>query len=139
MIDAELPEGFDAAYVNEGVQQSIRELHEHPDDARLKALLDALPQGFLVVDVTTPGKKKGTRVRTLRATTGGLVLPVFTSLEELRLAVPAKERDRVRGAFMPARDALALVHSDRFVAVQVDVGSSALVIKRSYIEQVLAQ
>lgn len=137
MSDAEIPEGFDAAYVNEGVRQSIRDLQEQPDETRLAALLTALPEGFLVVDVTTPGKKKGTRVRTLRATTGGLVLPVFTSLDELRLAVPAKERDQVRGAFMPARDALALVHTDRFVAVQLDVGSSGLVIKRAYIEQIL--
>lgn len=137
MNEAGLPEGFDSSYVNEGVQQSIHDLQAQPDQVRLDALLAALPQGFLVVDVTTPGKKKGTRVRTLRATTGGLVLPLFTSLDELKLAVPAKERDRVRGAFMPARDALALVRSDRFVAVQLDVGSSALVIQRSYIEGIL--
>lgn len=137
MAEAEIPEGLSADYVNEGVESSIRSLNAQPDWEHLAAFLNELREGFLVVDVTATQKKKSTHIRTVRSTKGQLVLPVFTSMAELRLAVPKNKRDEVRGAMMAAKDALQLIHSDRFVAAQLNPGSTALVVKREFVELVL--
>lgn len=137
MAEAEIPEGLSADYVNEAVESGIQSLNAQPDWEHLAAFLNALREGFLVVDVTATQKKKSTHIRTVRSTKGQLVLPVFTSMAELRLAVPKNKRDEVRGAMMPAKDALQLIHSDRFVAAQLNPGSSALVVKREFVELVL--
>lgn len=139
MADVAIPEGLSADYANEQVEHAIRGLREHPDWERLATFLNTLGTGFLVVDVTATQKIKATHIRTLRSTTGQLVLPLFTSMHELRLAVPKTKREHVRGAIMPALDALQLIHSDRFVAAQVNAGSAALVVKREYVERVLTQ
>jgi methyl coenzyme M reductase beta subunit len=138
MADVVIPEGLSADYVNEQVERAIRELNEHPDWERLATLLNTLGEGYLVVDVTATQKKKATHIRTLRSTTGQLVLPLFTSMHELRDAVPKNKREHVRGAIMPALDALQLIHSDRFVAAQVNPGGAALVIKREFVERALS-
>jgi hypothetical protein len=72
-------------------------------------------------------------VRTIRSTKGQLVLPIFTSMDELRAIVPADRRDQLKGAVMPAREALALISSDRFVAAEFDKASAALVVLRKYV------
>lgn len=137
MAEIDIPEGLSADYVNEGVQAAVSALSAQPDWQRLAEFLQALAEGFLVVDVTATNKKKATHIRTVRSTKGELVLPVFTSMTELRLAVPKQQQEQVRGAMMPAREALGLILSDRFVAAQVDAGSSALVVKREYVERIL--
>lgn len=139
MADVVIPDGLSADYVNEAVEQAIQTLTKHPDEEHLGLFLRVLGEGFLVVDVTGTQKKKATRIRTLRSTTGQLVLPLFTSMNELRLAVPKNKRDHVRGAIMPAHEALKLIRSDRFVAAELNAGSSALVVKRDYVERVLAE
>lgn len=137
MAEIEIPEGLSADYVNEPVQAALTALTAQPDWQRLADFLQALGEGFLVVDVTATNKKKATHIRTIRSTKGELVLPVFTSMAELRLAVPKQQREQVRGAMMPAKEALGLIQSDRFVAAQVNAGSEALVVKRDYVERIL--
>lgn len=129
-----IPEEIHADYANEGVRAALRELQSSPDYTHLARFLLALREGYLVVDVTgAASKKKGTRIRTIRSTKGQLVLPLFTSMDELRAVVPADRRDQLRGAVMPALEALALIGTDRFVAAEFDKASASLVVLRKYV------
>ena len=87
--------------------------------------------------MTGTAKKKATHIRTIRSTKGQLLLPLFTSMEELRAAVPKGQAQHVKGAFMPALEALRLIGTSPFVAAQFDAGSAALVVLRKYIELAL--
>lgn len=137
MAEAQIPEGLTADYENAEVRASLAALQAEPDYARLAAFLNALREGYLVVDVTGTSKKKATHIRTIRSTRGQLLLPIFTSMDELRAAVPKGKADAARGAILPALEALRLIRSDRFVAAQFDAGSAALVVLRKYVELVL--
>lgn len=129
-----VPDDVHADYANEGVRDALKALQQTPDYEHLAAFLESLREGYLVVDITgTSSKKKGHRVRTIRSTKGQLVLPLFTSMDELRALVPASRSDQVKGAVMPARDALALISSDRFVAAEFDKASASLVVLRKYV------
>ena len=134
MADAQIPEGLTADYTNEAVRAAITALQADPDYSRLAAFLLSLREGYLVVDVTGTAKKKATHIRTIRSTSGQLVLPLFTSMQELRLAVPKGKAEGAKGAIMPVGEALRLIRSSPFVAAQFDVGSSALVVLRKYVE-----
>jgi len=59
-------------------------------------------------------------------------------MEELRLAHPKGRRDQAKGAIMPALEALRLIESSPFVAVQFNAGSAALPVLRKYISLVLS-
>lgn len=136
MAEALIPEGISPDYENEGAVRALHELQETPDYDHLAAFLTALREGFLFVDVTGSPKKKGTRARTTRTTKGGLVLPLFTSMTELRAAVASggrKGTSEAKGAMMPAVEALALIESDRFVAAELNPGGQSLVVLRKYI------
>jgi len=134
MAEAQIPEGLTADYANTGAQEAITALQATPDYEHLAALLNALREGYLVADVTGAiSKKKGARVRTIRSTKGQLVLPLFTSMDELRAAYPPHQRDDAKGAVMVAREALALIGSDRFVAAELDKATASLVILRKYV------
>lgn len=137
MAEAQTPEGLTADYANIEARAALDALQANPDYERLAAFLAALRDGWLVVDVTGTPRKKSTRIRTIRSTDGRLLLPVFTSMAELRLAVPKGRADQARGAIMPAREALRLIRSDRFVAAQFDAGSAALVVLRKYVDLAL--
>ena len=137
MAEAQIPDGLTADYANSGVRAALDALQATPDNEHLAAFLSSLREGFLVVDVTGTPKKKSTRIRTIRSTRGQLLLPLFTSISEVRLAVPKAQAEQVKGAIMPIAEALRLIHSDRFVAAQFDAGSAALVVLRKYIELVL--
>ena len=129
-----IPEDVHADYANAEVREALAALQQTPDYAHLAAFLNALREGYLVVDVTgTPSKKKGHRVRTIRSTTGQPVLPIFTSMAELRAVAPAGRSEQVKGAVLPARDALSLIGSDRFVAAEFDKASASLVLLRKYV------
>lgn len=137
---SELPEGIDETYENTGVRSALRNLLSTPDYAHLAAFLTSLREGYLVIDVTgAVSKKKGPRVRTIRSTKGQLVLPIFTSMAELRALAPNGRAEDVKGAIMPALSALSIITSDRFVAVELDKASSAQVILRKYISLVLGE
>lgn len=132
--DTETPAAVHPDYVNETVRNALRDLQRSPDYEHLAAFLNSLREGYLVVDVTgTSSKKRGPRVRTIRSTRGQLVLPLFTSMDELRALAPAGRREETKGAVMPALDALALIGADRFVAAEFDKASAALVVLRKYV------
>ena len=76
-------------------------------------------------------------MRTIRSTTGQLVLPIFTSMAELRAIAPASLEDDIKGAIVPARSALALITADRFVAAEFDKASASLVLLRKFVELAL--
>ena len=137
MAEAQIPEGLTADYANTDVREAILALQADADYERLATFLSALREGFLVADVTGTQKKKSTHVRTIRSTRGQLLLPLFTSMHELRLAHPAGRRDEAKGVIMPALEALRLIRSGPFVAVQFDACSAALVVLRKYVELVL--
>lgn len=137
MAEAQIPEGLTADYANTEVREAILALQADADYERLATFLSALREGFLIADVTGTQKKKSTHVRTIRSTRGQLLLPLFTSMHELRLAHPAGRRDEAKGVIMPALEALRLIRSGPFVAVQFDAGSAALVVLRKYVELVL--
>lgn len=130
----DIPEGVDENYENVEAKRALAALLETPDFEHFATFLNALREGYLVVDVTgAASKKKGARVRTIRSTKGQLVLPIFTSMAELRAIAPASRQDEIRGAIMPAQSALALITSDRFVAAEFDKASAAQVVLRKYI------
>ena len=134
----EIPEGVDENYENEAARAALIAFKETPDYEHLAAFLNALREGYLVVDVTgTSTKKKGPRVRTIRSTKGQLVLPIFTSMAELRALAPAAGGGELKGAIMPAHSVLSLITADRFVAAEFDKASAALVCLRKFIVLVL--
>ncbi|MBK0419811.1 SseB family protein [Leucobacter sp. CSA1] len=132
-----VPEDLSADYENVAALEALEALQATPDHEHLAAFLTALRSGYLVVDVTgapAKGRKKGTRIRTIRSTKGQLVLPLFTSMAKLRAAVTDTRADQVKGAMMPASEALKLIGTDRFVAAEIDKASpSSLVVLRKYV------
>lgn len=137
-----LPQDVSADYVNIEVETALASLQAEPDYDKLAQLFIAMRTGYLFVDVTGGStKKKGTRMRTTRTTKGQLVLPIFTSMQALRAAVgsagrrPTKE---TKGALMPALEALKLIETDRFVAIEINPGTGALVVLRKYVALILA-
>lgn len=137
MAEAQIPEGLDADYENSLIRERMLALQTTPDYAHLAGFLNALREGFLVADVTGTAKKKATHIRTIRSTNGQLVLPLFTSMAELRAALPKGQVDQAKGAFMPSLEALRLIRTKPFVAVQLDAGSAAFAVVRKYINLVL--
>lgn len=137
MAEAHIPEGLTADYANTEVREAILALQQDATLERLAEFLNALREGFLVADVTGTHKKKSTHVRTIRSTKGKMLLPLFTSMDELRLAHPAAQRGQAKGAIMPALEALRLIRSGPLIAVQFDAGSAALIVLRKYIDLVL--
>ncbi|MEO6827179.1 MAG: SseB family protein [Microbacteriaceae bacterium] len=143
---------FPASYQNTPVREALAVLAEQPSLAGLEALLAASVRGGLAVDLTGSTPESGTRVRTIVSTDGRPVLPLFTSIAEVKLAVAMTQPDdggtgkpgsrgatgiAAQAAILPAIDALALIRSDEFVAVQFDPGSTAQVVARAHIETAL--
>ncbi|WP_336660188.1 SseB family protein [Leucobacter sp. USHLN153] len=129
-----IPEDVHADYANAAAREALDTFQATPDYEHLAAFLNALREGYLVVDVTgASSKKKGHRVRMIRSTTGQPVLPIFTSMAELRAMAPASRSEELRGAVMPAQAALALISTDRFVAAEFDKASASLVMLRKYV------
>lgn len=132
--EPEIPAEVHKDYENAAAREALTAFHATPDYEHLAALLNSFREGYLIADVSgTGGKRRGPRVRTIRSTRGQLVLPLFTSLAELRALTPEHKRSEVKGAVLPARDALGLIHSDRFVAAEFDKSSASLVLLRKYI------
>lgn len=131
MAQPEIPDDVTPDYENTGVRDALRALQQTPDYERLVAFLESLRHGYLIADATGGTSKKGTRIRTIRSTRGQLVLPLFTSINELRSAAG---NDKAKGVMMPAKKALALIRSDRFVAAELNPASSKQVLLRKYVE-----
>jgi hypothetical protein len=124
---------FPKSYANRPLRKALETFAALPTRATLDALLAAMRTGGIVVDITGTTDAADPQLRTLLSTSGDLVLPLFTSVSELRLAVPVDERPGVKAMILPAREALALVGTADFVAVQFDVASLAQVVKREFV------
>ncbi len=124
---------FPKSYSNRQLRKALETFKALPNRTTLDALLGAMRTGGLVVDITGTTDAADPQLRTLLSTDGEPVLPLFTSIAELRLAVPEEARAEAQAMILPAREALALVETADFVAVQFDPGSVAQVIKRDYV------
>lgn len=124
---------FPKSYANRPLRKALETFGALPNRTTLDALLKSMRSGGIVVDITGTTDAADPQVRTLLSTSGELVLPLFTSIAELRLAVPAEARAGAQAMILPAPDALALVETADFVAVQFDVGSLGQVIKRDFV------
>ncbi|MCS5717464.1 SseB family protein [Herbiconiux sp. CPCC 205763] len=124
---------FPKSYSNRPLRKALETFAALPNRTTLDALLAAMRTGGLVVDITGSTDATDPQLRTILSTTGELVLPLFTSVAELRLAVPVEQRPTAQAMILPAREALALVETADFVAVQFDVASLAQVVKREFV------
>ncbi len=124
---------FPKSYTNRALRRALETFAALPNRTTLDALLSAMRSGGIVVDISGTTDQADPQVRTLLSTSGELVLPLFTSLAELRLAVPEEARATAQAMILPAADALALVQTADFVAVQFDAGSIAQVVKRDFV------
>ncbi|PPG53164.1 MULTISPECIES: SseB family protein [unclassified Rathayibacter] len=124
-------------YRNARARDALEALVAAPTAEAVDRLLEACLDGSLVVDVT--GSRPGgvPHVRTVATTTGEQVLPLFTSTDEVRTAVPRQQHPRVQMLVLPGREAFALIRTADFVAVQLDPGSIAQVVTRSFVERAL--
>ncbi|MBT1018072.1 SseB family protein [Canibacter sp. lx-72] len=119
-------------YCNEKIVAALDVLQQRADYEALAEFLNSLRQGHLIVDITGwSSKKAGPKARILRTTRGQAVLPLFTSMKQLRLSAGG---ERAKGAILPARDALLLIKSAPFVAVEFDPGGAKQVVLRRFIE-----
>ncbi|MFB2580042.1 SseB family protein [Herbiconiux sp. P15] len=124
---------FPKSYANRPLRRALETFAALPNRTTLDALLASMRTGGIVVDISGTTEAADPQVRTLLSTSGELVLPLFTSIAELRLAVPEEARATAQAMILPAAEALALVHTADFVAVQFDPGSLAQVIKRDFV------
>jgi len=124
---------FPKTYSNRPLRKALETFAALPNRTTLDALLVAMRTGGLVVDITGTTDAADPQVRTVLSTDGQLVLPLFTSLTEFRLAVPKEQRASAKAMFLPANDALALIHTADFAAVQFDAGSLAQIVKRDFV------
>ncbi|PPF75220.1 hypothetical protein C5E02_12970 [Rathayibacter rathayi] len=121
-------------YRNAAAREALEALVAAPTIEAVDRLLDACLDGSLVVDVTGSQPGGVPHVRTVAATTGEQVLPLFTSTDEVRAA---QQHPRVQMLLLPGREAFALIRTADFVAVQLDPGSIAQVVARSFVERAL--
>jgi SseB protein N-terminal domain len=131
---------FPQSYENVAVRKALDAINAQPTLEALDALLEAALTGGLVVDVTGSTEASGTRIRTIASTAGEPVLPLFTSMKALRDAVGAAvgKRVKVQAIVIPSREALALIKTADFVAVQFNPGTNTMVVARSHIESALS-
>ena len=125
---------FPKSYANRPLRKALETFAALPNRTTLDALLAAMRTGGIVVDITGTTDASDPQLRTLLSTSGELVLPLFTSVAEFRLAVPVVERPTAQAMILPAKDALALVSTADFVAVQFDAGTLGQVVKREFVE-----
>lgn len=124
-------------YRNEEARRALEALVAAPTAEGVERLLTACLEGSLVVDITGSQPGGVPHVRTVATTTGEQVLPLFTSTDEVRTAIPRQQHPRVQMLVLPGREAFALIGTADFVAVQLDPGSIAQVVARSFIERSL--
>ncbi|PPF64312.1 hypothetical protein C5C18_14520 [Rathayibacter tritici] len=124
-------------YRNAAAREALEALVAAPTAEAVDRLLDACLDGSLVVDVTGSPPGGVPHVRTVATTTGEQVLPLFTSTDEVRTAIPRQQHPRVQMVVLPGHEAFALIRTADFVAVQLDPGSIAQVVARSFVERAL--
>ncbi len=136
---------FPSSYRNAALESAIAALLAEPTMDGFAGVLAAAGSGGLVVDVTGSPSATETRVRTIESTAGEPVLPLFTSMKALQEAAGAAAAAsgapgaRIQAIVIPAREALALIRTAEFVAVQFNPGPGGVVVAREHIEGVLGQ
>jgi hypothetical protein len=130
---ARRPPAFPKSYSNRPLRKALETFRALPSRTTLDPLLAALRTGGLVLDITGTTDAADPQLRTILSTDGELVLPVFTSVAELRLAVPEEQRATAQAMILPAPEALALLDTADFVAIQLDPGSTAQIIMREFV------
>lgn len=137
------PTRFANDYENTAVRDAAQVVMDSPTREALGALLDAAQQGGLTVDVSGSTAETGARVRMVSSTDGSPVLPLFTSVAAVQAAVASadpvegEQQPPVQAAILDAHDALNLLHSAPFVAVQFDPGTIGLVVAREHVDRAL--
>jgi hypothetical protein len=132
------PDLFQRNYVNQPLRDALDAFAAEPSIPGIERALAAAIDGGLVIDITGSNRATGLRVREVAATTGGRVLPVFSSLAELGLAVPAHQRKRVQGSIVSGKNALSLMYEDEgYIAAQFDAGSRKIIVKREFVVRAL--
>ena len=130
---------FPKSYSNRPLRAALVAFAEHPDESTLEALLAAMTVGGLVIDLTGTTDAGDPQARTILSTDGQQILPLFTSVTELRAAVPPAARKAVRATILPAASALRLIESADIVAVQFDAGTLAQLVTRPFVERALSR
>ncbi|AXH34413.1 SseB family protein [Humibacter sp. BT305] len=130
---------FPKTYANRPLRTALEAFAAHPDESTLEAMLDAMTRGGLVIDLTGTTDAGDPQARTILSTDGRQILPLFSSVTELRAAVPPAARKAVRATILPAPIALRLVEGGDIVAVQFDAGSIAQIVTRPFVDRALAR
>jgi len=130
---------FPQSYENRAAALALDRLVENPGEETLAALLDAALRGGLTVDVTGSPSPQDLRLRTLQTTDGRQVLPLFTSMKELKATVDAAGLTgvTVNGIIVPGRQALGFIETADFVAVQFDPRKPGGVVAREHVIRAL--
>jgi len=130
---------FPESYVNRAVEAALAALIAAPGEATLEALISAALTGGLTVDVTGSPSPQDLRLRTLQSTDGRPVLPLFTSMTELKATVDdaGLGGQTVNGIIVPGRQALGFITTADFVAVQFNPRRPGGIIAREHIERAL--
>lgn len=139
---------FPRSYTNAPVKKALSKLSKlaqspAPDPEELATvfaeLMDAAGRGGLVLEAVSAPADEELRVRELRSTDGRLVLPLFTSIAELKATIQAGggRSEQARAVIVPAREALGFVAKADFVAVQFDPRTPGGVVAREHIERLL--
>lgn len=92
MAEEQVPEGLTADYVNSEVREAMVALQATPDYAHLAAFPELAARRGCSLWTSQEPRRKATHIRTIRSTQGKLVLPLFTSMAELRAAMPKGKR-----------------------------------------------
>jgi hypothetical protein len=131
---------FPQSYENRAAAVALDRLIESPGEATLGALLDAALRGGLTVDVTGSPSAKDLRLRTLQTTDGQQVLPLFTSMKELKATADAAGLGgtKVNGIIVPGRQALGFIETADFVAVQFNPRLAGGIVAREHVLRALA-
>jgi hypothetical protein len=131
---------FPQSYENRAAAVALDRLVEAPGEETLAALLDAALRGGLTVDVTGSPSPQDLRLRTLQTTDGQQVLPLFTSMKELKATADAAGLGgtKVNGIIVPGRQALGFIESADFVAVQFNPRLAGGIVAREHVLRALA-
>jgi hypothetical protein len=118
---------------------ALDKLIAQPGEDTLDALLQAALRGGLTVDVTGSPSPQDLRLRTIHTTDGRQVLPLFTSMKELKATVDAagQRGTKVNGIIVPGAQALGFIETADFVAVQFNPRMPGGIVAREHIERAL--
>jgi len=131
---------FPQSYENRALVSALDKLIASPSEQTLAALLEAALRGGITVDVTG-SSADDLRVRTIQTTDGRQVLPLFSSMKELKATVDAAgdRGAKVNGIIVPGRQALGFIETADFVAVQFNPRMPGGIVAREHIERALAE